>query len=255
MNTFYKILYLVLLGVLVQSCKEDHLDLYNQEESGAAIYFQSAYSTNTSYMPFSFGYLASNIQDSIIQIPVAVTGNLKDYDRPFAIRIDSTTMTAGVHYDIVGTPMVRANRIVDTLKIKLHRTADIQEKGVDLFFSLVENEYFHTNIPFRYISGTIYPLLDYHLYLDDIADVPYLWTTFSGKSLILTYWGSYSKVKVDLMLQVLKVDPGYFYNPAYKLSVQQLMNWGNYMKYWLSTEKAAGRVYYDENGKVIDMIN
>lgn len=255
MKILYKICYLILLVWLTQSCKEDHLDLYNQQESGASIYFQSAYTNYISYFPLSFGYTTSDVQDSIIRIPVAITGNLVDYDRPFALRIDSTTMQQGVHYDIVGTPMIRANRAVDTLKIKLYRTADIQEKGVDLFISLVENDNFQTNIPFRYINGTIYPLLDYHLYLDDIADVPYLWTTYVGKSYIFSTWGSYSKAKVDLMLKVLQIDPGYFYDSSYAISSQQILNWGSYMKYWLAAEKAEGRLYYDENGKVIDMIN
>lgn len=238
---------------IVSSCTEDALDLYDQEESGSTIYFKEAYENNSNYYPLSFGYSGSDVTDSIIRIPVATTGNLQDYDRAFALRIDSSTMVEGVHYEIL-SQSIRANRAVDTLAIKLYRTEDIAQTGVDIYFSLVENEHFQIRIPYKYISSTnLFPLQEYHLYLDDIADVPYLWTTYVSRSFIIAYWGSYSKKKVELMLSVLGVSSGYFYDPTMPPSSQQVYNWSNYMKYWLALEESEGRIYYDENGNKISM--
>ncbi|MFV0605630.1 MAG: DUF4843 domain-containing protein [Niabella sp.] len=255
MKLIYTIILLFFSILTMMSCKEDDLMLFDQETSGSNVYFPDVVTTNdTVFKLVSFGYEGLNKTDSVIGIPIQITGNAADFDREVKMAYDTgTTAIEGVHFDYLRKPIIRAGRILDTILLDIHRTEDMVDQQLKLAFKLEPNQYFNTNLPGNITSTKNLSYLNYNIYMNDIAGVSYLWTTFGGKSLIVLYFGEYSRTKVDLMIEVLKVNPGYFYDPTIRIGAGQVIGWASYMKWWLTEQENAGIIYYDENGVKITM--
>lgn len=257
MKKLFKYLLFSISFLSLFACKEDTLDLYDENTSGNNIYFLENYS-KTRYDKFnqviSLGLASASLTDTIIKIPVRITGPKSEQDRPINVVIpDTCTMKEGIHFDFQTAPVIRANRTVDTISLILHRTEDLLSSQVYLKLTLQPNADFITNIATKKNSGYTIDLLSYELSYDDMFPVPYIWTTFAGKSVVLAYFGTYSRRKVELMLEVLQANPAVFYDSKLGISVAQIINWSTYMKYWLNKEKIEGKVYLDEAGNEITM--
>lgn len=257
MKKLFKYLIFSISFLSLFACKEDTLDLYDENSSGNNIYFLENYS-KTRYDKFnqviSLGLASASLTDTIIKIPVRITGPKSEQDRPINVVVpDTCTMKEGIHFDFQTAPVIRANRSVDTISLILHRTEDLLATRVYLNLTLQPNANFNTNISTKKNSGYTIDLLKYELSYDDMFPVPYIWTTFSGKSVVLGYFGDYSRRKVELMLEVLKADPAVFYDSKLGISVSQIINWSSYMKYWLNKEKKEGNIYLDDAGNEIKM--
>ncbi len=248
---------LILFSFLaIQGCKEDTLTTYLDNEGGENIYFLEKYN-NYRYESFmkeiSLGLTPSTVTDSLILIPIRTTGQPSQTDRPvLVVPADTSSMKKGVHYDFVSEPKIRAGRVTDTISIILHRTEDIKVNRVFLKLDLKPNDHFKTDLAIKK-NLTKQDLLSYQFYLDDKFPVPHIWTTFFGKQLVEFYLGTYSRRKVELMLEVLKIEPRLIYDTKYTLPVTSILNWSSYLKYWLNKEKNEGRTQYDENGVEIFM--
>lgn len=255
------IIYLVALIPLLtfQACKEDTLNTYLDSDGGNNIYFYDKFMKNNSDIfmkAISLGLAPVSVTDSVIGIVVQTTGAPMDYHRKVNIQLaDTSTMLLGTHFDFVEEPIVRAGMVRDTIKLKLHRTADLLTKRVYLNLKLVPNENFNTEIGIKVNNKIEQDILSYEFYLDDLFPVPYLWTTFAGKNTVIAFWGPYSRKKVELMLEILKADPSVFYDSKKTIGVGTLVNWASYMKFWLNKEKSEGRIYYDDEKKEITMGN
>ncbi|WP_294348784.1 DUF4843 domain-containing protein [uncultured Sphingobacterium sp.] len=259
-NRYYTIL-LVLIGLV--GCKEQDLLIYDTEVSGSNIYFLEPLEQRKDIVrDVSFGYAGASVRDSIIQIPIGISGVPVDKDRTYRVETtEETSMELGVHYEFVDeNPMIRANRVTDTLRIRLFRAADIAESKVFLGLHLVANENFGVTLPFSYVnSQRYYSVLKFGISSDDIAGIPFIWTATTNptnlRTTTINYLGAYSKKKVELMIDVLGIDPQLIYTPPLTGNFNQdyLPIWSSYMKYWLGKEKAEGRIYYDENNVVIAM--
>lgn len=249
-NSIITIVAAVLVFV-VPSCKKKGLALYDEEANGSSIYFKEAIGAKTQLVKtVSFGYEGYSVTDSILAIPIAVTGYPSPEDRRFQLKVtEATTALAPTHYTFLREPVIRAGKVVDTLLLKINRTADMTGKQYEIDLLLEQNNAFGTHLV---DASKIY--LQYKILLDDIAGVSYLWTTYSRATAIVSYFGDYSRKKVDLMMEVLKLQPSFFYDPAVNtLTVNQILSYSRYMYFWLNKEAAEGRVYLDEKGEVIKM--
>jgi len=245
------LLLLMFAAFFLQSCDKKGLELYDETANGSSIYFREALSSKTRLLKtVSFGFSGYSVQDSIVAIPIAVTGNPSSNDRPFQLKTtDSTTAVSGTHYTFLRPALMRAGRVVDTLLIKINRTADMATQQFQLSLVLEQNNLFNTKLGDTAVRYTNYKIL-----MDDIVGVSYLWTTYSRRSTIISYFGAYSRKKVSLMIEVLKLSPDFFYDPLGKAPTStQVVSYSRYMYYWLDKEAAQGRVYKDENGQEIKM--
>ncbi|RZK65826.1 MAG: hypothetical protein EOO92_25910 [Pedobacter sp.] len=96
--------------------------------------------------------------------------------------------------------------------------------------------------------------LKYNIKMDDVAGISHLWTTSVRAAAVVNYFGAYSRKKVDLMLEVLKLNPNFFYDTsATAPTVTQILSYSRYMFFWLNKEAAEGRIYLDEKGETIKM--
>lgn len=254
MKTRNSLLTLIFTGFVMLSmlsCKKKGLELYDEAANGSSIYFKEAISSKIQLQKnVSFGYVGYSVMDSVLAIPVAVTGYPSTEDRTFQLTItNATTAISGTHYSFLRPPVIRAGRVVDTLLLKINRTADMALKQYEINLLLEQNGVFTTSLV---DTSKIY--LKYKILLDDIAGVSYLWTTYSRAAAIVNYFGVYSRRKVDLMIEVLKLNPSFFYDPAAgTITTTQILSFSRYMYYWLNKEAAEGREYLDENGVVIKM--
>ena len=250
---------LILTCCFFSSCKEDQLITYEQSSGGENIYFtQKFYDINQTdfFQAVSLGLIPKSKTDSIIKIPVSITGKAVNYDRPISVKFaDTSSMILGEHVDFINPPIIRANRINDSISLVLHRTPDLESKRVYLNLLLSKNEHFDINIPVKKNGSNVNLLLSYKIYFDDMFPTSFLWTTFIGKSTIIAFFGEYSRKKVELMLEVLQVNPNFFFDIKSRPSISTIMAYASYMKYWLNKEKSAGRIHLDENNQGINMGN
>lgn len=258
------IYYLITATLLCSTgCEKETLQTYNPESEGSSIYFMEPMTQKKDITrEISFGYSGFSVKDSIISIPLGISGLPASVDRKFeVVATTASSMELNKHYEFVDDELVvRANHVTDTLKIRLLRSADMAESKFFLGIKLVANANFNVDIPFTYTtSSKAVSTLEYGIFCDDIAGVPFLWTATTNPTNLKTYTGyylgTYSKRKVELMLDQLKIDPMLMYNPPAtgQFNLDYLIIWSSYMKYWLGKEKSEGRIYYDENGKEIAM--
>lgn len=259
-----KKLYYILLGVLVipmvYSCKKESIDLFDQKETGNSLYFEAPFYDTDTLRKVTFGFKEKGFLDSIVAVSVATTGAPADVDREFMLELGSkTNMVKGVHYDFVSpVNTIPAGKVRTSVLIKLHRTADMQDKAVNLYLNLVANQNFNVQVKNRItINKDTLSLIKYRIMSDDILGAPYVWSVAPYKARFEDYMGTFSKVKLQLIVKLFDVDPKYFANPNYATSdyftLPLLTYWSGYMKLWLDREALAGRQQLDENGKVITL--
>ncbi|UYQ94117.1 DUF4843 domain-containing protein [Chitinophaga horti] len=257
-----------LIATGLAGCSEDRLDLYNQNTEGASIYFKEKFdnlSDRNASTPFenkyiTMGYTPLTLTDTIIIVPVAFTGLAADTDRTYEVEvIDSlTSMEQGVDYEFMKPFVMKAGRYIDTIQIRLFRSQRMRDTTLDLRLLLKANGNFNTNVPLKMNYAGTYQgnVVTYAVSANDITGKPFLWTSPTYKTFTEGYFGTYSKTKLLLMLDVLNVkletvtiEP----TPPARFSLDYFLVWSQYMVYWLGKEKGEGRIYYDEFGAEIKM--
>ncbi|MGY5252562.1 DUF4843 domain-containing protein [Sphingobacterium spiritivorum] len=254
------------LIVLLISCKEDPLQTFNQEVSGSSIYFPEIYNTalerKTDFVfEQSFGYMPDTVNVFFKKIDVLATGPIMDVDRIFKISSNpESSLQPGIHYNIEEDKLIiPAGKNKGSLNIILKRTADMKQQQLSTTLMLEENENFNTNIKYRFAPNQNFKvsLLKYTIKIDDILNAPYAWSVAPYKSLLENYLGTYSKRKLQLLLDLFAVDPKYFIDEKYAkenyFNLSLVSYWGGYMKFWLAKEANEGRIHKDEYGEVITM--
>ncbi|HWW40214.1 DUF4843 domain-containing protein [Pedobacter sp.] len=244
-----KILLYVLVSLFFLSCKKKEIALYS---GPANIYFSTSTDPIQNWgldsLAVSFT-LTKNLQDSLVKIPVRATGNVVNTDRPYTVRIASnSTAKEGLNYDFLQKDFkIPAGKLTDSIRILLHRSADLKVNSVSLFFQLEANQNFVTNIQ-NSISATgktISPT-KFRLYSSDILQMPLSWYPY--------YLGDFSAEKFYLMLQVLNIDPVKFSGPAFSnVTAAEVQNYGIAMQRYLNSQKAAGKTVYEANGNEMVM--
>lgn len=237
--------------LLLSSCKKDGLQLYAGPSN---VYFATAFGSYNSFggsftpgsdsLDVNFGWASLTKMDSIASIVVTISGKPASTDRAYKIKIDTgTTAQEGIHYDLIdGAGIIRAGKVLDTFKVKIKRTAELQQKIVLLNLTLESNENFATDFKAQVINGKSYGLLRYRVKISDMLTRPPQWSA--------SYWGTFTKKKFYLCVEVLDIPFTYFFSyPGQAIDQYNYVRMARY----LNDEKAAGRTVYEDDGTEMKM--
>jgi hypothetical protein len=239
---------LTLLLLLFASCKKEGIMTY---EGTNDVYFRTNYVNSIDTGVVSFGFAVSSIKDSIVKIPVAVMGQVSKQARSVKIVVaDSSTAIAGTHYDALpDTFKIGAGRTVDTLLLKVHRTADLQQKGVTIILLLQDNSEFSTAMKTKTtnsITGAYFSFIKYRINLNDIFEQPKYW--------YVPYVGTFSRKKVYVMSQVLGLTPQQISDVTSSSTSLGTENYyGRTVQIYLNQQKAAGTPVLEDDGSAMAM--
>jgi len=188
---------IILLSFFLWNCSQEELPLYNGK---TCIYFSDKDTKGfLKEMNFSFGLL--NVMDSVIQIPVAVTGDTVNYDRYFSFTVDSTTATEGVHFDLPEQGVLPAGKAVGYIPVALHRIVDDNEI-YNLYLRLLPDENFELNIPEAYSDKDTIDLTRMTLNFSSSITQPRIWRE--------SMFGYFSVAKYNTFSEVCGKDAAYW---------------------------------------------
>lgn len=140
-----KIFIIILAFISLLSCQEENLKPYSGDNY---IYFTKE---NTDSIAFSFAYDAT-LTKSIVDIPVEIISGIRDFDREYKVVFlaDESTAIEGQHFTkLEGLQTIKAGNIVDTLRLEVLKTADIENKVVEAVFKIVDSGDFLAGFPSR----------------------------------------------------------------------------------------------------------
>lgn len=182
--------------------------------------------------------------DSILKIPVKTMGAPVDHDRRFLVGTSQSTAVAGKHYDALPDSFImRANRIVDTIRVRLRRTPDMVTDTVSLILQLRPNDYFTTNMARVSVGNNTYlNSTTFRVRMTDVLSKPNLW--FSA------VFGDFSRKKFLLVCQLTGYDP---YKLANEVPIVDTYYLGKVTQRYLDEQAKAGNVILDDDGSVMTM--
>lgn len=128
-------------ALLMAACTEEDYLLYDTSQTDHVSFnYLNSSEEEDSVVSYSFDY---DIADThTIEIPVMLMGMPSDHDRAIELEpvADSTDMVAGTHYTVERS-VLKAQCIVDTIRIKLYRNNDatIQEREFTLQLAIKDN--------------------------------------------------------------------------------------------------------------------
>lgn len=233
-----------LMLVLLASCKKKELQYYGGPKN---IYFSTGIIPITGWGTDSLSVsftLTNNLQDSLVKIPVRASGEASNTDRTYTVKVVAgSTAKEGIHYDFYQEDFkIPAGKLVDSLQVMMHRTADLKTNVVSLVFQLVADQNFVTTLQDMKLSnGKTSSFSQFRLFSSDILQEPLSWYPF--------YLGTFTEKKFYLMIEVLQFDPMEFSGPAFSnVEFQVVQNYGIAMQRYLNAQKLVGKTVYEENG-------
>lgn len=139
------------------SCSHDDLELYHGidagiyiQEVGTTDYYGNIVEYRNEGKPMSFADYGPDVMVLDAGFNVKIMGNIKDYDRPYIIKIDSekTTAVEGVDFDWSENDFtIKAGEAYDRINVKLYRNEHVRQNTLQICFVIEENEHFI--IPFE----------------------------------------------------------------------------------------------------------
>jgi hypothetical protein len=177
------------LGLLVMlafftACEKSLMN-YEGPES---IYFSMQKNANPEesvYLPDASINLMNQVGSEVeFGFNVMVTGEPKDYDRPYRVGVvaDSTTAVAGTDFILPEGGVIKAGHVSDSLYVKLLKNDELQKKSVRLYVQVLPNEHFSTNFTQFAHDGREYNVFDprvYDLTFTSMMTKPYWWESYS----------------------------------------------------------------------------
>lgn len=259
-NYFFYVLALLLL--VNYSCKEDQLDFHSGAES---IYFPNNETvgrvTGRQFDFYSFGYVSAYVDHYIHKIPVRATGRMQDYDREFQVKVtDTSTMVLGEDYEFVNERFVmRANRLTDTIYLKIKRSSNLKKTIVSVGLQLEANTNFTTELDYQ-IIGTgenqkKVSLTGYNFGANDMAGAPWFWDPLQTKQAngTISYLGPYSSKKFQLLIARFGLDSEPMLVEKYFPTLPMFNTWGYGMKAYFTEMEKLGTPVLEENGQPMKM--
>lgn len=243
------IVFLSLLGIT--SCNRDEIETFKGQNS---IYFEpSVYGmsiqgvkTVADSVGYSFALEKASLTEAIYKIPIRLQGKVSDVDRNVKVSIDpKSTAIQGTHFDLPETIKISAGKEVDTIAVKVHRTADMKQNRYLLILNLEENDSFKTDMKSftSQLTGKTLSFISFKLSLDDKLAQPTGW--------YVPILGVFTAKKFYLMCELMDLKPEMFNQKlgAPGLGIADLGYYQGFMKRYLADQKAAGNIIYEEDGK------
>jgi len=256
MNKFLTILTGCGVGLLaVTSCKKQSLVTYNAADN---IYFNFISDTSprlysdTTNVTFSFS--SDAVKDTIVRIPVQVTGVASKADRAFQLSVDAnSTAVANTDYVLPSTLVIPAGQISDSIAITFKRTAAIKDHSVFLALRLQANDQFKTQLQIRsrYANdlsiiepGDTSQMQTFKIILSDMLQAGPYWTNYSY------YFGDFSEKKVRLMNQIIGMPLDFWSVDLYSSQLQQAntLYYGGFTYRYLSDQNYQGNTIFEADG-------
>lgn len=140
-------------AALFTSCEKEIMGYQGKE----GVYFATRHGedhrpeTSWPYQPYTeVDFVRINLDETVVAVPIAITGPIKDYDRVFHIEVnpDSTTAILGQHYEAVQREWtIPAGAISVAVTVRVIRTADLEELPKTLGLRLVATDDFALSFP------------------------------------------------------------------------------------------------------------
>lgn len=227
MKNIIKSLFVVALSAFALSACEETNYKYYDTNVKTGIYFNSEDS-----IAFTFTKYAG-LEAVEVKIPVEITGYASEEDRYFTVKADVSVSdaVAGTHYEsLASSYKVGAGNYQDTVLVTLlNKDIELEDRVFKLKLDIDTGDDF--------IVG-VYDQMSVTLHISNILTEPEAWS-----SRYYTYFGEYSKVKHELILQVLGLSeiPDVFDGMTYMWT-----SYGIEMNNYFIENTT-----YDENGKEI----
>ncbi|UUW09014.1 DUF4843 domain-containing protein [Flavobacterium plurextorum] len=234
------------------SCNQEEIENYHNTDN---IYFSPSVFAipangmliTTDSTGFSFALDKAAVVDRIYKIPIRVQGKVSDVDRKIKVAIDSkSTAIEGTHFKLPDNIVMHAGKEVDSIEVKVYRTADMKTNSFLLILNLEENESFTTNMKSKvinFLTNKTMSHISYKLAFDDKLSQPPGW--FAG------FLGVFTAKKFFLMCDLMHLEPSMFNQKlgSSGLTIPDIQYYQNYMKRYLADQKAAGNIIYEDDGK------
>lgn len=240
-----------LVGIILSclACSESEIETYSGEDSiyftypvyGNSAFEQTVISKAFDSLEVSFAYEAPENVEFLHKIPVAVQGQVADYNRVYRVGVtNNSTAQEGVHYELKKEQVFEAGQNLDSLEITLLRTPDMKTDTITLTVELIPNDDFLVLMKDRElnaITGEHMDVTKFNLHITDILNTPGGWYAY--------FLGTFSVKKLFLMCDLLNIEPEIF--TSFR-SFGEYQYYGSFMQRYLDEQKEAGNTVYEEDG-------
>lgn len=159
-------------AVSFSSCEEKMMD-YDGPDGIYLMHYQPAggYEYNTT----EYNLMNSAGQEVDFPLSVTITGQIRDYDRPYLIAAaDSSTAVAGEDYILPQGGVIKAGEYRDTLYVKLLKNDKLLKQKVKLVVKMQPNEHFTTDLT-KYTTKRAFDPRTFELSFTSMMEKPYWW--------------------------------------------------------------------------------
>ena len=232
------------------SCRRDPLITYNTDDN---VYFNYTISTNyyVDSTNFSFAYRDASVQDTILSVPLRVTGAPAATDRRYNLVVDpASTAAAGTHYELPEL-VIHAGKVQDTLRLLLKRAPDLTAGVKKLILHLQPNEFFKTQLEYRLVNNVARDsadVLTFSITMSDILDEGPFWDDSYA-----AFFGTFSLKKVKFIHDLLGMPLDFWSVYPDNQRRTAATYYASSTSRYLSDQAAQGNIIYDEDGTPMTM--
>lgn len=243
--------------LIAASCKKETLMTYDASDN---IYFNYSYLATsgpryyTDSLNVTFAFSDSTHRDSVLRIPVAITGTAKNTDRNFDVTVDAdATAIATRDFDLPSTFVVHAGRTTDTILVTLKRTLSLRDNTLFFTLRLKANDQFKTQIKYRSRVSTDFQFIapgdtsktqTFKVLMSDQVQAGPYWDNYAY------YFGDFSEKKVRLMNQIAGMPLDFWSVDLYSTSQHRAnaLYYGGVTFRYLSDQAYNGNPVFEADG-------
>jgi len=248
---------LILVFLMAASCKKETLMTYNASDN---IYFNYTYKAPsgpvyyTDSLNVTFAFSDSTHKDSVLRIPVAITGTAKSTDRNFDVTVDpNSTAMAATDYVLPSTFVLHAGRTTDTILVTLKRTLPLRTNTLFFTLRLKANDQFKTQIMYRsrvstdirfIAAGDTSQTQTFKVLMSDKLEAGQYWSSYTY------YFGDFSEKKVRLINEIAGMPLDFWSIDLYSSSQHQAnaLYYGGLTFRYLSDQAYSGNAVFEADG-------
>ena len=235
------ILIIGIISSILQACQLTEVDGY---VGGSSIYFSIQRDT----MTYSWGTVDSDIQERVLELPIYLFGEVKDYDRQVKVKVAETNATVDVDYKaLADSYTIPAGNTFGAILVELLRPEILKKEERYIILELEENNDFALSYPTKVTSSNDegYSAIRYRIYFSEIMTPPLKWS--------IPEFGEFSVKKLDFMCTEMNMTRDMFNDPEYMLASRQQYV-GAKMVQILDEYSANGNpIYEDDNVTLMKM--